>query len=145
MKLGSDWSSCIPYCIILYISFLTWYKARSVYPNLVQSQKCLTNPGRNLYNRTCLTKPGRNQKCLTKTSSSFFFFAKQDSSHRSTMHRVLVVGAGATGSAAALRLRQLGGKNVMVEVWEKARGPGADCPAFYKSLQLAHDRVLSSS
>ena len=40
------------------------------------------------------------------------------------MHRVLVVGAGATGSAAALRLRQLGGKNVMVEVWEKARGPG---------------------
>lgn len=42
------------------------------------------------------------------------------------MHRVLVVGAGATGSAAALRLRQLGGKNVMVEVWEKARGPGAN-------------------
>ena len=39
------------------------------------------------------------------------------------MHRVLIVGAGATGCAAALRLRQLG--NVTLEVWEKARGPGA--------------------
>ncbi|CAK9021354.1 unnamed protein product [Durusdinium trenchii] len=38
------------------------------------------------------------------------------------MHRVLVVGAGATGSAAAWRLRQLG--QVKLEVWEKARGPG---------------------
>jgi protoporphyrinogen oxidase len=41
------------------------------------------------------------------------------------MHRILIVGAGATGSAAALRLRQLG--NVELEVWEKARGPGAAC------------------
>ena len=39
------------------------------------------------------------------------------------MHRILIVGAGATGSSAALRLRQLG--NVELEVWEKARGPGA--------------------
>ena len=39
------------------------------------------------------------------------------------MHRILIVGAGATGSAAALRLQQLG--NVELEVWEKARGPGA--------------------
>jgi len=38
------------------------------------------------------------------------------------MHRILIVGAGATGSSAALRLRQLG--NVELEVWEKARGPG---------------------
>ena len=54
------------------------------------------------------------------------------------MHRVLVVGAGATGSAAALRLRQLGGKNVMVEVWEKARGPGANRPTFYKLNRSLH-------
>ncbi|CAE7242298.1 Rnls, partial [Symbiodinium natans] len=39
------------------------------------------------------------------------------------MHRVLIVGAGATGSSAALRLRQLG-VEAKLEVWEKARGPG---------------------
>lgn len=39
------------------------------------------------------------------------------------MHRVLIVGAGATGSAAAFRLRQLG-VEAKLEVWEKARGPG---------------------
>lgn len=63
------------------------------------------------------------------------------------MHRVLVVGAGATGSAAALRLRQLGGKNVMVEVWEKARGPGANRPTFYKffTAAAAHDGTQASS
>lgn len=62
------------------------------------------------------------------------------------MHRVLVVGAGATGSAAALRLRQLGGKNVMVEVWEKARGPGAN-PSNILQIkpQLAHDGTQASS
>lgn len=40
------------------------------------------------------------------------------------MPRVLVVGAGATGACAALRLRQLLGREVQIEVWEKARGPG---------------------
>lgn len=38
--------------------------------------------------------------------------------------RVLIVGAGATGSCAALRLKRSLGLNVAIEVWEKARGPG---------------------
>lgn len=40
------------------------------------------------------------------------------------MAKVLVVGAGATGSCAAWRLRQALGRDVRIEVWEKARGPG---------------------
>lgn len=41
------------------------------------------------------------------------------------MHRVLVVGAGATGASACWRLRQLL-PEMQLEVWEKARGPGLD-------------------
>jgi len=37
---------------------------------------------------------------------------------------VLVVGAGCTGAATALRLRQLLGSKAKIEVWEKARGAG---------------------
>lgn len=37
---------------------------------------------------------------------------------------VLVVGAGATGASASLRLRKKMGKEVSIQVWEKARGPG---------------------
>ena len=56
------------------------------------------------------------------------------------MHRVLIVGAGATGSAAALRLRQLG--NVQLEVWEKARGPGA---AGFKDSEIQNQGWLAYS
>jgi len=43
----------------------------------------------------------------------------------STPPRVLIIGAGATGACAALRIRQtLGRGGVHLEVWEKARGAG---------------------
>lgn len=42
----------------------------------------------------------------------------------SFLGRVLVVGAGATGTCAALRLRSVLGSAARIEVWEKARGAG---------------------
>lgn len=72
--------------------------------------------------------------------------------------RVLVVGAGATGACAALRLRKAMGKEVAIEVWEKARGPGgrmstnrqelhgcnvrADMGAQYLSLDSSHPEAV---
>lgn len=42
----------------------------------------------------------------------------------SEVPRVLIVGAGCTGAATALKLREKLGKQVAIHVWEKARGAG---------------------
>jgi len=57
------------------------------------------------------------------------------------MPRVLVVGAGATGASVALRLRQVMGREVHIEVWEKARGPGGRMSTNRQELEGATVRA----